>query len=98
RHTRFELVTGVQTCALPIYPTDDWTWVTEIGGGMRVALGASRSSLALDLGVRALRNGEATYVTEGGVTHNADGSFTIRPRRTEAHLLVIHLGVSGWVH
>ena len=65
---------------------------------MRVALGASRSNVALDLGVRALRNGEATYVTEGGVTQNADGSFTIRPHRTEAHLLVIHLGVSGWVH
>ena len=85
-------------CSFTTTPRDDWTWVTEIGGGMRVALGASRSHFALDLGVRALRNGEATYVTEGGVTHNADGSFTIRPRRTEAHLLVIHLGVSGWVH
>src|SRR2546422_8911305 len=63
----------------------------------RVGLGASRSKVALDLGVRALRNGEATYVTEGGVTQNPDGSFTIRPHRTEAHLLVIHLGVSGWV-
>ena len=71
--------------------------MTEIGGGVRVGLGASRSKVALDLGVRALRNGEATYVTEGGVTQNPDGSFTIRPHRTEAHLLVIHLGVSGWV-
>ena len=85
-------------CSFTTTLRDDWTWVTEIGGGMRVALGASRSSLALDLGFRALRNGEATYVTEGGVTQNADGSFTIRPHRTEAHLLVIHLGVSGWVH
>ena len=85
-------------CSFTTTLRDDWTWATEIGGGMRVALGASRSNVALDLGVRALRNGEATYVTEGGVTQNADGSFTIRPHRTEAHLLVIHLGVSGWVH
>src|SRR2546422_1709290 len=45
----------------------------------RVGLGASRSKVALDLGVRALRNGEATYVTEGGVTQNPDGS------RSEEH-------------
>src|SRR5437879_6684213 len=43
---------------------DDWTWATEIGGGVRVALGASRSHVALALGVCALRNGEAAYVTE----------------------------------
>ncbi len=85
-------------CSFTTTPRDDWTWVTEIGGGMRVALGASRSHFALDLGVRALWNGEATYVTEGGVTQNPDGSFTIRPHRTEAHLLVTHIGVSGWVH
>ena len=84
-------------CSFTTTLRDDWTWVTEIGGGVRVGLGASRSKVALDLGVRALRNGEATYVTEGGVTQNPDGSFTIRPHRTEAHLLVIHLGVSGWV-
>lgn len=85
-------------CSFTTTLRDDWTWATEIGSGVRVALGPSRSSLALDLGIRALRNGEATYVTEGGVTQNPDGSFTIRPHRTEAHLLVIHLGVSGWVH
>jgi len=84
-------------CSFTTTLRDDWTWVTEIGGGVRVGLGASRSKVALDLGVRALRNGEATYVTEGDVTQNPDGSFTIRPHRTEAHLLVIHLGVSGWV-
>src|SRR5439155_16144871 len=84
-------------CRVTTTLRDDLTWATDVGGGVRVALGASKSSPALDLGVRALRNGEATYVTEGGVTQNPDGSFTIRPHRTEAHLLVIHLGVSGWV-
>src|SRR5436853_6186738 len=30
-------------CSFTTTLRDDWTWVTEIGGGMRVALGASRS-------------------------------------------------------
>src|SRR5438128_7330435 len=73
---------------------DDLTWATEIGGGVRVALGRSLSNTALDLGVRGLRNGVASYVTENGVTQNSDGSFTIRPIRSEANLLLIQLGVS----
>src|SRR5436853_3130541 len=85
-------------CSFTTTLRDDWTWVTEIGGGMRVALGASRSSLALDLGVRALRNGEATEETEGGVTHNADGSFTISHRRTDTALLCVHVSVRWSVH
>ena len=76
---------------------DDWTWATEIGGGLRIALGGSDASVALDFGVRALRNGKATYVTQGGVTQNSDGSFTIRPHTSEAHLLVMQVGVSGAV-
>src|SRR5207245_2014311 len=51
---------------------DDLTWATEVGGGVRVALGRSVSSAALDLGIRALRNGEASYVTAGRVTQNSE--------------------------
>lgn len=74
---------------------DDWTWADELGGGVRIALGSAPDSPALDLGIRALRNGEATYITRSGITQNADGSFTIRPIRSEANLIVIHLGLSG---
>jgi len=73
------------------------TWVTEVGGGVRVALGRSPSGPALDLGVRAMRNGLASYVTGGGVTQNSDGTFTVRPIRSEANLLLIQLGVSASV-
>jgi len=73
---------------------DDLTWVSEVGGGVRVALGRSPSGPALDLGVRAMRNGLASYVTGGGVTQNSDGTFTVRPIRSEANLLLIQLGVS----
>src|SRR5947208_7243000 len=73
---------------------DDLTRATEIGGGVRVALGRSLSNTALDLGVRWLRNGVASYVSENAWTQNSDGSFTIRPIRSEANLLLIQLGVS----
>ncbi len=81
-------------CAFTQTLHDDLTWVSEVGGGVRVALGRSPSGPALDLGVRAMRNGLASYVTGGGVTQNSDGTFTVRPIRSEANLLLIQLGVS----
>ena len=82
-------------CAFTQTLHDDLTWVSEVGGGVRVALGRWPSGPALDLGVRAMRNGLASYVTGGGVTQNSDGSFTVRPIRSEANLLLIQLGVSA---
>src|SRR3546814_3525533 len=35
RHTRCALVTGVQTCALPIYPGNDWLELDENAFGSR---------------------------------------------------------------
>lgn len=74
---------------------DDLTWVTELGVGVRFALTGPSSNVALDLGVRGMRNGEASFVTQDGITQNPDGSFTIRPTRSPVSLLVFHLGVSG---
>ena len=82
-------------CAFTQTLHDDLTWVSEVGGGVRVALGRWPSRPALELGVRAMRNGLASYVTGGGVTQNSDGSFTVRPIRSEANLLLIQLGVSA---
>jgi hypothetical protein len=84
------------SCGVSTTLNDDFTWATEVGGGMRIGMGGRRGTpLALDLGVRALRNGLATYVTSAGITHNSDGSFTVRPTRSEANLLVFTVGVSA---
>src|SRR5437667_7268877 len=45
---------------------DDWTSATEVGGGVRVAVRRSGPSAPFDLGIRALRNGGATYATAVG--------------------------------
>src|SRR5712691_10519521 len=86
------------SCGVTTTLNDDFTWATEVGAGLRIGL-RSRAGmgggLALDMGFRALHNGQATYVTSGGITHNSDGSFTVRPIRSEADLLVFHLGFSA---
>ena len=58
-----------QACGCDFTQTlhDDFTWVTEVGGGVRVALGRSFSSPALDLGVRAAKWG--SVVRHGGRGH-----------------------------
>ena len=85
------------SCGVTTTLNDDFTWATEVGGGMRIGL-RSRSgmggALALDLGVRALQNGQATYVTSAGITQNSDGSFTVRPIRSEANLVIFQAGVT----
>src|SRR2546429_3511958 len=81
---------------------DDLTWATEVGGGVRVALGRSVSSAALDLGIRALRNGEASYVTAGGGPHKSEGGFPLPPPPGEGPPPVVfpggNRGVRGGQH
>jgi len=86
------------SCGVTTTLNDDFTWATEVGGGLRIGLrtrAGMGGGLALDLGARALHNGQATYVTSAGITHNSDGSFTVRPIRSEANLVVLHLGFSA---
>ena len=86
------------SCGVTTTLNDDFTWATEVGGGVRIGVrtpAGMGGGLALDLGVRALHNGQATYVTSAGITQNSDGSFTVRPIRSEADLLVFHLGFSA---
>src|SRR2546429_1868088 len=72
---------GSCDCSFTTTLRDELTWVTEIGGGVRMALGASPSWLGLDLRGLALRDGEGSTVTRGGVSHNTQCSVAIRPRR-----------------
>lgn len=76
---------------------DDFTGSWEAGGGFRLALGR-RGRVALDLGARYQGNGRATYLNDASVTPNGDGTFTIRPIRTDANLVLFHLGVSIGLH
>jgi hypothetical protein len=73
---------------------DDGTFSWIGGGGLMIPLSFGRTPVSIDLGARYLDNGEVTYLTEGGITDNPDGTITLHPIRSEANLVKYHLGVS----
>jgi hypothetical protein len=63
----------------------------SVGGELRIPV-ASR--FAVTVGSHYQHNGEASYVPEGGVTQNGDGSLAIDARTTDANLVTLTLGVA----
>jgi len=61
----------------------DWSW--ELGAGMMVRLGGSRSNVHLDLGARYLYAEDARSTTSNP---------TPQPFETQANMVAIHLGVT----
>src|SRR3546814_3619386 len=85
RHTRCALVTGVQTCALPISALGAGDVTMTVGGkSFTVTLGATDNSLS-DL-KNAINNASdnsgvtATLITENGGTHLQIGRASCRER------------------
>jgi hypothetical protein len=65
------------------------------GGGLRLPFAISRVPVAIDLGARYQRNGEASYLRKGtGITDNPDGTVRINPTRTDANFVLWHLGMA----
>jgi hypothetical protein len=77
---------------------DDFTAAWSAGGGMSIALPFRRTQIAIDLGARVHHNGVVRYLREGDIQDNADGSITLHPQRSEANLVVYHVGVRIGVH
>lgn len=68
---------------------------TAYGLGLRRVGTRWGREIGFELSSRFTRNGKARYLTEGGITQNSDGSFTITPREGAANIVGIHLGL--WV-
>jgi hypothetical protein len=68
---------------------------TSYGGGIRTMVSMTGREIGLEFSARVNRNIDAEYLTERGVVENPDGSFTITPRRGQANVLGIYLGL--WV-
>lgn len=66
-----------------------FAWST--GGELRVPV--SRS-VALAAGLHYQHNGRASYVVDGGVTENPDGSLNVLPVTGDANLVAITFGVA----
>jgi hypothetical protein len=64
------------------------------GGGLRVALWGRRRPVSLDLGTTFVRNGAVSYLREGDILSNSDGTYTFHPVRSQANLVLLHVGMS----
>jgi hypothetical protein len=75
-------VEGIRDSDEPIASTTNYSdgaraWV--YGAGVRIPIPSRNSRFTLDLGVRYHRGGEASYLREGSIVDNLDGSITIVP-------------------
>jgi hypothetical protein len=73
--------------------SDDATSAWIFGGGLYVPFGTSKS-FKLHVGGRYFYGGEATYLTEGDIVDNPDGSVTLLPRHSKTDLVTWQVGVS----
>lgn len=73
--------------------SDDVTSAWIFGGGLYVPFGSSKT-WKLHAGARYFYGGEATYLTEGDIQDNPDGSVTLFPRFSKTDQVTWQLGVS----
>jgi hypothetical protein len=66
-------------------------WV--YGGGLRFQLGSRTSPVTLDTGLRYYRGGTVSYLREGSIQDNPDGTITMRPITSKTPFLVYTIGV-----
>jgi opacity protein-like surface antigen len=72
----------------------DVTFALTGGGGVRVALATGATPVFLDVGARYHDHGQVTYLREGDIEDRPDGSIVLHPRRSDANLVSLYLGVS----
>lgn len=72
----------------------DFSSAVVFGGGVYVPIGGRASTAMLTLGGKYYYGGEATYLPEGGIEDNPDGSVTLFPARTKTDFVIWQLGVA----
>jgi len=71
----------------------DFTTGWMMGGGVYIPFG-SRSPVSLNVAARYHFGGEATYLNEGGIQDNPDGSVTLTTNRSKTDFVLWQLGLS----
>jgi len=72
----------------------DVSFAWRAGGGLRFRMGSPMSPIYLDLGVTHHDNQPVSYLTEGDIVDNPDGTITMYPNLSDADFLSFKLGVS----
>lgn len=73
---------------------DDFVLSAGGGAGVQFALGASPSSMRLDLSLRYLYGGEAEYLTEEDIRWQENGPAILQLRRSRTDLLMVFVGLT----
>jgi len=71
---------------------DTRTWI--FGGGLYIPLTGTMSLMSIDIGGRYFTGGEATYLREGAIRDNSDGTITTFPSHSKTDQITWHIGVS----
>ena len=74
---------------------DDFTFAVVAGGGIRVRVKRGQSPLFIDLVSEYHRNGQASYLREGSIVDNGNGTISFTPIQSETNLMLFKLGVSA---
>lgn len=74
---------------------DDFTFSMVAGGGIRIRVSRGRTPIFIDLSSEYHRNGQASYLREGSIIDNGNGTISFTPIQSETNLMLIKLGVSG---
>lgn len=74
---------------------DDATLSYGAGAGLYVPLRRGSAPISLDLGVRFHRSADVSYLREGDITDNPDGTISVFPVESDANLFTFQLGVSA---
>lgn len=74
---------------------DDFTFAWTAGGGFRIQVSRGRSPVFIDLATEYHRNGRASYLREGSIVDNGNGTISIHPIQSETNLLLVKVGVSA---
>jgi hypothetical protein len=73
---------------------DDFTYAVSGGGGISLALTRGRPQVLLNFATKLTNYGDVTYLTEGRLRENYDGSLTVYPLRSDVTIHSYRLGIS----
>lgn len=74
---------------------DDLSFAFGGGAGIYIPLRRGSTPISVDLGARFQRNGRATYLREGSIRDNPDGTISFTPIESETDLLTFQVGLSA---
>ncbi|HEX5439143.1 MAG TPA: hypothetical protein VFW98_18465 [Gemmatimonadaceae bacterium] len=85
--------TGSQEAFASTTNFDDAVFAWSGAAGLYIPLRGGMHPISLDLGARYQANGNVRYLRKGSITDNPDGTISFIPIRSQANMIIYHVGV-----